>query len=204
MILGGEDKTHHLLNEFNLSRVKSGSIIINTSRGSVIDNTSLLNIANQKYLQLILDVWENEPEVNSELLQKTKIATPHIAGYSFEGKVNGTKMIYNALCKFLDKEPDWLPELPVVKITELNLPSGRTDEERLYKLFSSIYNIEKDDELMRKITNLEQKVQPAYFDSMRKEYAIRREFSNYTVRLAQTELHLKNFLETIRLKVKVV
>ena len=204
MTYEGPDKTYHLLNEENLKKIKNGAIIINTSRGAVVDNTALFDNSDKKHFDLVLDVWENEPTVNNELLLKTKIATPHIAGYSFEGKVNGTKMIYNALCKFLHKEPVWNPSLQKIETNEMSMPSGKSDEEKLYKLFSSIYNIEKDDGLMRQIINLEQKNQPAYFDSMRKNYPVRREFSNYTVRLTQTELHLKSFLETIGFKVKVV
>jgi len=200
----GPDKTYHLLNEENLKQLKNGAMIINTSRGAVIDNTALLDKSDKKHFDLVLDVWESEPSVNNELLLKTKIATPHIAGYSFEGKVNGTKMVYHALCKFLNKEPIWTPSLPKIETNEMIMPSGKSDEEKLFKLFSSIYNIEKDDGLMRQIINLEQKNQPAYFDLMRKKYPIRREFSNYTVRLTQTESYLKSFLETIGFKVKVV
>ena len=204
MTYEGPDKTYHLLDEEKLKQIKNGAIIVNTSRGAVIDNTILLVKSDTKHFDLVLDVWENEPTVNNELLLKTKIATPHIAGYSLEGKANGTKMIYHALCKFLNKGPIWTPSLPKIETNEMTLPSGKSDEEKLNKLFSSIYNIEKDDELMRQIINMEQKDQPAYFDSMRKNYPVRREFSNYTVRLTQPELHLKNLLETIRFKVEVV
>ena len=151
----GIDRTFHLLNESNLKEIKSGAIIINTSRGAVIDNPALLTESINKEFELILDVWEDEPAVNTNLLNKTRIATPHIAGYSLEGKVNGTKMIYDALCKFLNIKSTWQPDLPKIQNKEMRLPDGKTDEEKLYKLFSSIYDIEKDDELMRKIVTYE-------------------------------------------------
>jgi erythronate-4-phosphate dehydrogenase len=110
---------------------------------------------------------ENEPSINSDLLAKTKIATPHIAGYSFEGKVNGTKMIYDSLCKFLNVNLAWQPKLPPIERNDLQLSKGKSDEEKLYKLFSSIYNIEKDDTGLREILDYKLNEQEN-FDMLRK------------------------------------
>jgi len=204
MLFEGIDKTFHLLNQDNLKRIEEGTIIINTSRGAVIDNAALLNESINKDLELVLDVWENEPSINIELLSKTEVATSHIAGYSFEGKVNGTKMIYNALCKFLETKPTWQPDPPLIQNKEMKLAEGKTDEEKLYKLFSSIYNIDKDDELMRNITSYEPDERAKYFDMLRKKYPVRREFSNYTVQLTKSDYHLKSFLENFRFTVKMI
>ncbi len=200
----GNDKTFHLLNENSLKKINNGTILINSSRGAVIDNSALLNEYTKKKFELILDVWENEPFINTELLTKTKISTPHIAGYSFEGKVNGTNMIYNALCQYLNIQPSWQPILPEIEHKRLRFPEGKTDEEKLYNLFSSIYNIEKDDELMRKIEVLKPNERASYFDLLRKKYPVRREFSNYVVQISENEIHLKPFLENFRFKVEVV
>jgi erythronate-4-phosphate dehydrogenase len=200
----GIDKTFHLLNRNNLKKIKKGAIIINSSRGAVINNSALLAESDQKELNLILDVWENEPSINTELLAKTKISTPHIAGYSFEGKVNGTKMIYNSLCKYLNIQPSWQPILPEIEYKRLRFTEGKTDEEKLYNLFSSIYNIEKDDERMRKVEALEPEEHSAYFDLLRKKYPVRREFSNYTVQISENEIHLKSFLENFRFTVEII
>ena len=200
----GVDKTHHLLNEDNLKKIKSNSIIINTSRGAVIDNVSLLKESVKKGFELTLDVWEDEPLINLKLLAKTKVATAHIAGYSLEGKVNGTKMIYDALCKFTKTNPQWAPELPVIEKTNLILPDGNTDEEKLSGLFSSIYNIEGDDLKMREISKYKQNEQAGYFDLLRKTYPVRREFSNFTVHLSEKEKHLKGILESFRFKVRMI
>nr|MCU0365461.1 4-phosphoerythronate dehydrogenase [Ignavibacteriaceae bacterium] len=200
----GVDKTYHLLNENNLKKIKSNSIIINTSRGAVIDYVSLFKESIEKGFELILDVWENEPSINLELLSKTKIATAHIAGYSLEGKVNGTKMIYDALCKFININPIWQPELPLIEKANLILPDGNTDEEKLSRLFSSIYNIESDDLKMREISKYKKNEQASYFDLQRKTYPVRREFSNFTIQLSAKEKHLKAFLETFCFKVKMI
>jgi erythronate-4-phosphate dehydrogenase len=200
----GIDKTFHLLNENNLKEITKSTIIINTSRGAVIDNFALLKETSKKNFQLILDVWENEPQINNELLKVTKIATPHIAGYSFEGKVNGTKMIYDALCKFLKVNPDWNPELPQIEKTDLILPDGDTDEKKLFRLLSSIYNIESDDLKMREILKYKLNEQAGYFDLLRKTYPVRREFSNFTAHLSEKEKHLNKALESFRFKVKPI
>ncbi|MCU0333272.1 MAG: DUF3410 domain-containing protein, partial [Ignavibacteriaceae bacterium] len=191
-------------NENNLKKIKSNSIIINTSRGAVIDYVSLFKESIEKGFELILDVWENEPSINLELLSKTKIATAHIAGYSLEGKVNGTKMIYDALCKFININPIWQPELPLIEKANLILPDGNTDEEKLSRLFSSIYNIESDDLKMREISKYKKNEQASYFDLQRKTYPVRREFSNFTIQLSAKEKHLKAFLEIFRFKVKMI
>jgi len=200
----GADKTFHLLNEHNLKKIKKGVILINTSRGAVIDTTSLLKESDKKEFQLVLDVWEDEPSINIRLLEKTNIATPHIAGYSFEGKANGTKMIYDALCKFCKIEPTWKPELSPIRRKDLTFSESKSDEEKLYKLFSLIYDIEKDDSRLREISNYKSNEQADYFDMLRKNYSIRREFSNYTVHLSEKDKHLKPILESFRFKVKIV
>jgi len=200
----GIDKSYHLLNDNNLNRIKEKSIIINTSRGPVIDNKALLEETNKKNFILILDVWEEEPLVNLNLLNAAKIGSAHIAGYSFEGKVNGTKIIYNALCHYLKVKPDWMPDLSVIDKTELAFPEGKSDEEKLYKLFSSIYSIEDDDSRLRNILSYSTEEQGAYFDKLRKTYPIRREFSNFTILLSERDKHLKQFLESLRFKIKVI
>ncbi len=198
----GKDKTAHLLNEKNLKKIKEGTIIINTSRGEVIDNQALLSKTKTKNFRLILDVWEKEPDINLELLKETQIGTPHIAGYSLEGKINGTSMIFNALCSHLKKKPAWQPLLPKVEQRELIFPKGKTIEERLLNLFLSVYNIEKDIEGLRNILHLNTKnLRKEYFDLLRKVYPPRREFSNYTIKLSERDLALVPILEAFRFKV---
>ena len=204
MIMDGIDKTYHLLNENNLKKIKNGATIINSSRGAVIDNSALLAESKNKQLNLILDVWENEPSINTDLLVQANIATPHIAGYSFEGKINGTKMIYDALCKHLKIKSMWDPTLPAIEINKLSLPVGENIEYSLYKLFSSIYDIEKDDELIRKIGTIKQNERASHFDLLRKKYPVRREFSNYTVQISEAEFYLKPILENLRFGVEVI
>ncbi len=98
----GPDKTHHLVNKEKLTSMKSRACLINSCRGSVINNDDLLtHLTNQPKFEAILDVYEQEPCPSDDLLKACLMATPHIAGYSLDGKYQGTAMIYAAVCEFL-------------------------------------------------------------------------------------------------------
>ena len=196
----GIDKTYHLLNYEKLNGLKDNCILINSSRGSVVDNEALEKTIEKKNLTVILDVWENEPEPNPLLLQKVYIGTPHIAGYSYEGKVNGTTMIYSALCKFLNEEEIF--KAPEVKVDGSVIEPEVTGsiEKSLHNLFKRIYDIKKDDASLRRI--LFDKNSGKYFDSLRKNYNLRYEFPNYTVAVPEEEKELINILSAFRFKAK--
>jgi len=195
--LTGTNKTFHLLNKDNLKRLKHGAIVINTSRGPVIDNDALLNIIDDKHLKVVLDVWEGEPRINTNLLDKVKIGTAHIAGYSLEGKVNGTKLIYNSLRQFANSNTNWIPLLPGVKENEIELSSLETDEKKLHFVFNQIYNIGKDDSLTRKLPTIKEDNRGMYFDRLRKEYPIRREFSNYSLTTKDDDIVFNELLKKL-------
>ena len=200
LIKEGIDKTHHLFDETRLKKLKGGTILINSSRGSVIDNNALAKIISDKKLTVILDVWENEPNISQELLDKVKIATPHIAGYSLEGKVNGTVILYNALCNYLKSPLTWSPQLP--EINDEIIISDTNTQQLLQKVFSSIYNIRKDDFNIRKINELTDKERGSYFDSLRKNYALRREFMNYKIRPESDNKEIEEILNVLRFKIE--
>lgn len=204
LTLDGVDKTFHLLNSITLKRLKASTILINTSRGEVIDNKALLEIIRPKKLKLILDVWENEPEINKELLKYSEIGTAHIAGYSYEGKVNGTRMIFDALCKFLVEEKNWNPVLPWIENLVRRLPSPGSIEDKLNHLFKSIYDIDNDDAGLRKILKSSHKNTDQHFDALRKEYPVRREFNNYTVMLSEKDAGLKKLLRNFRFEMILI
>lgn len=104
----GEHPTFHMLSAEQLRQLKPNAVLINAGRGSVVNNTDLLQVlGNRTDLKVVLDVWEGEPNHYSrELLNAVDIATPHIAGHSYDGKVRGTKMIYERACEFLGVNPD--------------------------------------------------------------------------------------------------
>lgn len=199
--ISGIDKTFHLISKENLDKIKDGTILINTSRGAVINNDDLLKVIETKHLKVVLDVWENEPDFNEELLKKVLIGTPHIAGYSYEGKVNGTKMIYNSLCKFLHKEPAFDFNLIKPNNYKLHLTSENSLEKRLNNLVSQVYPIKRDDDKMKKSALMSVLERKKYFDLQRKNYPLRREFDNYSVVLDKTETENRRLIDKLRFKI---
>jgi len=198
----GIDKTFHLIDEKKLNEIRNNTIIINSSRGAVIDNKALLNIVDKKCFKVILDVWEDEPLINNDLLQKVLIGSAHISGYSLEGKVNGTKMIYDALCRFTNQLNDWEPKLPPIEINVIDVSSVKSIEEKLHLIFKQIYDIEKDDSEIRKMIEMNENMYAAYFDKLRKDYHLRREFNNYTVIIEPADKKLGEILRKFRFKVQ--
>lgn len=173
----GEDKTYGLFDSAVFSKVKKGAILINTSRGEVIEEAALKEVISKKQLSgVVLDVWQNEPDIDRELLDMVSIATPHIAGYSVDGKAMGTAMSVNALSKFFGwKLNEWFPaSLPMPEQTLLQADfSEGAFEQSLYPLVKATYNITGDDKRLR--------LNPEGFEQQRGCYPLRREFDTYTV-----------------------
>jgi len=202
--LTGIDKTLHLLDYEKLSLIRDKAIIINSSRGNVIDNNALEELIDKKSFTVVLDVWENEPSINLFLLRKVNIATPHVAGYSYEGKVNGTKMIYDALCNFLGVKSLWQPKFLPVENHGINIETDYQLEEMLNKIFSKVYKIKNDDDEMKKMLTMNQEVPAKHFDALRKNYPLRREFSNYTVKFYGQNANLIEILKSFRFNVDTI
>ncbi len=188
LIKGGMDNTYHMLNITNINKVNPEAILVNTSRGSVLQTTALKELKSRaKNINFILDVWENEPHIDLELLRISNIATPHIAGYSYEGKINGTIIVYNALCKFFGLQANWQP--PKIDIKDNLIKLNETDdlENSLFKIFSKNYSVEEDDKKLRKILNMPPAGKGRYFDNLRKNYPLRFELKNYILKGELTE-----------------
>ncbi len=194
----GPDKTFHLLNEENLESLKDGAILINTSRGAVVDNKALSKIISKKNIRVISDVWENEPDINLSLLERVKIATPHIAGYTLEGKVNGTIMIFNELNKFLGTNYHFDFTLPKVEKNILFYNKDYIDEAELYNILFRIYDIESDNDRMKKMLYFSREDRIKHFDILRKHYPLRREFNNYIIKTNSDKM--QKIFEGLRFK----
>ena len=188
----GAHPSYHLLNVHNLPLLKKGAVLLNAGRGAAIDNQALLDFMtkNPQHLgALILDVWENEPLPNMSLAHKTDLMTPHIAGYSLEGKWRGTEMIYLALCDFLKVTPqhqlaDFLPPLS----QSLSWPLLNTLWQNYAYLLQVIYPIQQDDCNFRKTLNIVNDNERANaFDMLRKNYWQRRECSAYRLHVMPTD-----------------
>ena len=197
----GVDKTIHLLNEENISVIKENAILINSSRGPVVSNEILKKrLEAGKNIHTVLDVWETEPNYDSELLRLVNIGTPHIAGYSYEGKVNGTVMIYNALSKHLGVNPNWKPKLAEVVNNRIESVGIETKEELLLKVLDKSYNIIEDDTLLREGVDLPLNKKSEHFDGLRKKYKIRRELNNFEFSLNSDTEKFRKVLNVLRIK----
>ncbi len=180
---GGADNTVHLLNEENFPFLKKGGMLINTSRGVVVDNTALLKyLKKHNNLFTVLDVWENELEINAELLEIVDIGTPHVAGYSYEGKLNGTVAVYNKLCDFFGLQKNWSPPTKEVENNKIVFDELLTPEQALHYVFRTVYPIKKDSEKTKNTILIDVKNKGKIFDKLRKEYPLRRELSNYLLK----------------------
>jgi erythronate-4-phosphate dehydrogenase len=184
----GQDATHHLADAAFFERMKAGTIFINSARGAVVDTDALLAAMNRgTVMHTVVDTWEGEPDIRVDLLTRVDIGTPHIAGYSFDGKVKGTVMVYREACRFLGVPPAWSPDelLPPPLVPHARVESeGRSAEAALWTLVRSIYDIESDDTALRSGASGDL---AAHFDSLRKNYPVRREF-RFTEVAATAEL----------------
>ncbi len=173
----GKHPTFHLLNKQRIDSLRPKTLFINASRGETVEEPALLSRMNNKNdITLILDVWENEPKINLEMLQHTFIGTPHIAGYSIDGKIRGTEMIYNAVCDFLGKTPQWSANQ--IDFKENIKPVIDNDQiKNNADQVLTAYDIRSDDRNLKKILNNPSLADENYFDKLRKNYPPRREFS---------------------------
>jgi len=184
----GVDKTFHLADEKFFKSLKAGCIFFNTSRGGVVDSRALKETTKAGKLRaVVLDVWENEPNIDTELLEMVDIGTPHIAGYSLDGKIAGMIMIYKAACKYFGLEAkfdikDFLPE-PDVPQLKIN-PNSGSEQDVLRGAVEKIYRISEDDLKLRQILDVPAERKGEFFDDLRKNYPVRREFQNTRIILA--------------------
>ena len=188
----GEYPSFHLIGLAELQQLKAGAVLLNCGRGPVINNADLLEFLHQRNdVRIVLDVWEPEPNISLDLLDKVTLGSPHIAGYSYDGKLKGTEMIYQALCKHLTIEPTLsLQQLvPPLSNNELHVESNKSTWEQVKILVAQVYSIADDDTRLRELaarSRAQENPDDFFskgFDGLRKNYPMRREFQNYKVEL---------------------
>ena len=193
----GIDKTYHLVDEQLLSNLNSYQVLINTSRGEVINTQSIKNALKEKTLRgCVLDVWDGEPDIDQELLQLTDIGTPHIAGYSADGKANATSMSVRATSEYFGLELNgWQPQqipVPVNTTIQSDCQSQNT-EEVIRRCIQSTYDILADDRRLRN--------SPETFEQQREKYPLRREFETYTVELINAKNSISSIIKQLGFKI---
>lgn len=186
----GPDPTYRLIGEGFFARLRPGAWFCNAGRGEVVHEAALHQALDEKCLDaVVLDVWDREPAIDGRLLARVDIGTPHIAGYSLEGKLNGTAMVYRAACAFLEVEPAWKPEfaapprdpgLPLKGFAAGDTTLAHLDRKGIAALADAVtaaYPILRDDEALRKTVGMSAADRGKAFDLLRKTYPARREFS---------------------------
>ena len=163
----GKYRTYHLADAAFFQSLKQKPVIINTSRGEVIETDALLNALETKLISdAIIDVWENEPAINLTLLKKVFLGTPHIAGYSADGKANAIRMSLDALCRYVNIQADYqiIPPAP---------SQPQITAETLSDAYLQIYDPRQDSNAL--------KTHPELFEKLRGDYPLRREKKAYTI-----------------------
>ena len=179
LIREGPDATAHLLDASRLSLLKLHAVVINTSRGAVVDNAALLRCLQEKRLAgAVLDVWEDEPQPDPALIRAVTLGTPHIAGHSWNGKAAGTKMLHDAACTFFNRRFKWAPPTPPggAGRRPVAVEADRSLDEVLRDLVPRFYDIRRDDAALRAIAELSGPEQGRAFDQFRASYPARLEF----------------------------
>jgi erythronate-4-phosphate dehydrogenase len=161
-------------------QMKHGAVFINASRGKVLDSDALLHARKTGIVShAVLDVWDPEPAIRADVLAAATIATPHIAGHSFEGRLNGTVQVYNETCRFFETAPSWnlVPLLPKPAVPEFKIDShGKSNLDVLAEAVAAVYDMGTDHLDERDIER---------FDKLRANYRVRREFKNTAILLSE-------------------
>lgn len=172
----GPCPTLGMIGQEQLDRLPAGALLLNTSRGKVVDSPALAGWLAGGRGNAALDVWPREPALDPDLLRLATVATPHVAGYSLEGRLNGTRMIYVAFCEWLGVEAgaNPPPEAPVPELLDVTACRGVTD------LLLGASRIEADDAALRALAGTPELLADG-FDGLRRDYRYRRDFSGLQV-----------------------
>ena len=170
---------------------------MNTSRGEVADEAELLLFKKANSgATLILDVWCNEPEIDINLLQQAFIATPHIAGYSYDGKLKATEILLDAL------NSDTNIESAEINVMKSQQEFFHVDEDHIQLAVMQSYDVRNDAIELTNLVDIEEGERGDYFDSLRKNYPIRREFINRTIQTNRISHETKQQLQQLGFKVE--
>jgi erythronate-4-phosphate dehydrogenase len=189
LITNGDFPTLHMFGSNELSKLSENQYLINACRGEVIDNGALLNCFEMgQRLNVVLDVWENEPLIKHDLIPYIRLATAHIAGHTLEGKARGTSMVYDAFCRHLNKQnvlklEGFLPDFE----NNLSVDSSLSPFNQLFQMAKHMYDIKKDDGIFRA-----RMAKSEAFAHIRKHYPVRREFSAVELEFSTDVVDKKN------------
>ncbi|HSP57292.1 MAG TPA: 4-phosphoerythronate dehydrogenase PdxB [Halomonas sp.] len=202
LVRHGPHATYHLLDAQRISVLAPGTVLLNAGRGDCVDGAALRQrLAGQADLTVVLDVWEREPAIDAALADLAAIATPHVAGYSLDGKLRGTHQVYHALCRHLGLPTRLTLEnlLPPPPVARLTLNEGLAEEEALRLCLRTVYDVRRDHDSLRRESRRQGMAQG--FDACRAGYPLRREAATLDVELDAQASQLEPLLRAAGLHV---
>jgi erythronate-4-phosphate dehydrogenase len=174
----GPCPTWRMIDTRTLHRMRDGALLLNSARGNVVAGDALLAELRSGRLHAALDVWPGEPDIGPDLLNATTVATPHVAGYSEEGRRNGALMIYEAFCHWAGLRPA-TDAVPAAPRHELHL---ELDSDGFADVIRQVSHVEADDRAMRGLAGLDPEPRRLAFDRLRKDYPLRSDFAAWRLR----------------------
>ncbi len=179
----GPYPSRHLVNRALLERVRPGTCLINVARGPVVDSVTLRDALHAGRIRAaVLDVWEHEPSPDPQLVEAAFIATPHIAGYAYDSKINATAQVYEAACRFLDVPPTWSlasARFPAGEPPRISLDGAHATP--VHGVVRAAYDILEESTACRAALQREGEARALAFEALRRDYPVRRTFSAFTV-----------------------
>lgn len=172
---GGRWPTRRLVNASLLERLPAGTLLLNTARGEVVDEAALSRWLATGRGHAALDVWPHEPDISADLVRAATMATPHVAGYSLDGKLRGTEMVYRQFRDWLgagDGIPDLVAELPASLLPREACASP-------LDAIRTAVPVVRDDDALRRHAERHPAGLATHFDALRKDYPERRDFAGW-------------------------
>jgi erythronate-4-phosphate dehydrogenase len=192
LTLDGPYPTCQLMTRQRLDRMKPTAFLLNTARGAVMDQVALgQSLKARKLAGAVLDVWQDEPKVDYSLMPLLELATFHIAGYSRDGKLKGTRAIYEGACQFLGEQPVWSSLVSArlgAVVGQIDLSNSVTDLQELRRqAVEAAYDIALDDAALREGYSMTKAEQSRHFLRLRTGYRFRHEFGHTRVKVSSDE-----------------
>ena len=175
LIKEGAYKTYHLADTTFFNELKKKPVIINSARGGIIETCAIKEaLSNEIISGAIIDCWENEPTIDLEYMKMVDIATPHIAGYSADGKANATRMSLDSLADFWKMDKDSINSIVIPDVDNNLIDYSSIEKNQVSNIILKTYNPLRDHDLLNS--------QPSSFSTLRSNYSLRREYSAYTIK----------------------
>jgi erythronate-4-phosphate dehydrogenase len=187
----GEHPTYHLLNTHGFEKIADNTLILNAGRGAVVDNVALFDwLSANKNRRAVLDVWENEPAISAQLFQQVALGTPHIAGYSLDGKWAGSRQLFSALTAWLQEKNlhsslvvDSVEKpFEVLEIDDVINHQLKSKAELIRELMRAVYPIRQDHQALADVMqSADINDRREGFDRLRRQYPVRREIAAHRI-----------------------